>query len=54
MVASGVLVKCASAVPRSVQAGGWSPFRDVYGCVMAKWLYAVLSSPLAVPAGSKT
>lgn len=39
--AFGVLVKCASAVPRSVQAGGWSPFRDVYGCVVAKWLYAV-------------
>lgn len=37
----GVLVKCASAVPRSVQAGGWSPFRDVYGCVVAKWLHAI-------------
>lgn len=57
--AFGVLVKCASAVPRSVQTGGWSPFRDVYGCVVAKWLYAVAtrepySSPLVVPAGSKT
>ena len=39
--ALGVLVKCASAVPRSVQAGGWSPFRDVYGCVVAKWLCAI-------------
>lgn len=54
--AFGVLVKCASAVPRSVQAGGWSPFRDVYGCVVAKWLYAIAREPYSfvAPAGSKT
>lgn len=45
--AFGVLVKCASAVPRSVQAGGWSPFRDVYGCVVAKWLHAIAARPRA-------
>lgn len=39
-IALGVLAKRAMAVPRSVQAGGWSPFRDVYGCVVAKWLHA--------------
>lgn len=46
--AFGVLVKCASAVPRSVQAGGWSPFRDVYGCVVAKWLHAIAPCERAV------
>ncbi|RLU23279.1 hypothetical protein DMN91_003482 [Ooceraea biroi] len=62
-IAFGVLAKRATAVPRSVQAGGWSPFRDVYGCVVAKWLHATepvreshtLSSLLSVaPTGSKT
>lgn len=36
----GVVAKCATAILRSVWIGGWSPFRDVYDCVVAKWLCA--------------
>jgi len=61
-IALGVLAKGATALPRSVRAGGWSPLRDVYGCVVAKWLHATESvrgnlslSPLRLaPTGSKT